>query len=357
MKKIFFIAMVLFACTGLLQAQKVTPKDTIRVAVLENFNAPSAGALVMANVLKLDISAELLDANLKKLRDITKITQRPKKEDMAKAASGGRGTTVWAVFSDMVEEPGTYYVKASVNMSGELGSAKQDVYFMVIASQPTIAAPVKLRDKYFFGEKETFSFATVNYPDPNAYSYQVADGSGQILYKGNGPVVRMDSAFNMVTNCGKKITIKGFYQGKPFLYKEAGSEKSRASSWECNLQQPVISEFCEWKKDKSDENYLISIENDMAKQFFFIYTGDTPGGFSVTVPDIQGLRVASEPENFIAGASVRKSRPFAIVDIKVNEEFMNQMKVGDSQNIKLHVSFRTQFGETYNKDFYAVVIK
>lgn len=357
MKKLIILSMVLLVLTGNTFAQKVDVKDTIKVAVLQNFNAPSVGALVLANVLKLDIAAELLDANLKKLRDIKKITQKPKKEDLPKATAGGRGTTVWAVLSDMVEQPGTYYIKVSVNMSGEVGSVKSDVYYMLIAYNPALAAPVKLRDKYYFGEKETFSFATVDYPDPNAYSYEISDGGKAVLQKGSGPVVRLDSVFNQVANCGKKLVIKGFYQGKEFSFIDPATKKQMQSTWECNLAQPEISEFSTWKKDKPDENYYLSVDNDMAKQIFYIYTGDTPGGFAVTVPEIQNLRVSSEPENFVASASARKARPFTIVDIKFNEEFLANMKVGDSENIKLTVTFRTQFGETYRKDFYAVVIK
>lgn len=357
MKKLIILSMVLLVLVSNTFAQKVDVKDTIKVAVLQNFDAPSVGALVFANVLKLDISAELLDGGMKKIRDIKKITQKPKKEDLAIATKGGRGTTVWAVLSDMVEQPGTYYVKVGINMSGEIGSVKADVYYMVIAYNPTLAAPVKLRDKYFYGEKETFSFATVDYPDPNAYSYEITDGGKTPIVQGHGSVVKLDSVFNMVSNCGKKLSVKGLYQGKEFTYLDPSTKKTMQSVWECSLMQPTISQFTTWKQDKPDENYYLSVDNDMAKQVFFIYTGDTPGGFAVTVPELQNLRVVSEPENFIASATARKAKPFTIVDMKFNEEFLANMKIGDSENIKLTVSFRTQFGEQIRKEFYAVVIK
>ena len=82
-----------------------------------------------------------------------------------------------------------------------------------------------------------------------------------------------------------------------------------------------------------------------------------PSGFAVTVPELNGLRVTSDPENFVSGFTQRNIGSFKVVELTINEEFLNQMPVGESKAVKVRVSFRTQFGEPFNKDYYAVVIR
>lgn len=335
--------------------QKVEVFDTINVATLQNFNAPSVGALVLSNILKFDFSAELLNENLSKIRDIRKHTQKPRKEDFAKYTTGGRGTTVWLVLHDMIENPGKYYIKVSIRASGELGALNKDVYYLVNCYIPRMAAPINLRKTYFFSESETFSFATVDYTDPNAYSYEVVDGSTAVL-RGVGPVVKLDTILNDINNFGKQLTIKGLYQGKEFSYKNPQSGEVEKSTWQFAIEKPTLDEFNGWSS-KDNDDWLISVYNSFSKQFLFVYLGMKPNGFVVVRPEARGLRVTSEPENFITGANQRKQGSFLYIDLLINEEFLNNMAVGSDEKVKITIQFTTQFGEKVKKEYYGVVIK
>lgn len=355
MKKIAILALCVFTFS-FTQAQKIHVLDTIRVASLQKFNAPSVGALVLSNILRLNYTAELLDDGMKKIRNVQSATQKPKKEDLPKAAAGGRGTTVWLVFNDYIEKPGNYYIKVSIDASGELGSLKQDVYYYIVVSNPNLAAPVTLRASYYPGEKEAFSFATVEYQDLNLYSYEIMETGGTILQKGNGPIVKLDSILKNSANVGKKIKVRGLYQGNEFSYKNSVTGNLETSVWDFSIEKPSLEEFSQWEKKENDQ-WLVSVYNSQAKSFWFVYIGSTPSGFAVSTPDLSGLRVTSDPENFVSGASQRRSASFRVVDLNINQEFLDAMKVGDEQKVKVTISFRTQFGEQVKRDYYAVVIK
>jgi hypothetical protein len=356
MRKIIVCSIVSLLFLASAYAQNANVLDTIRVAALQSFNAPSVGALVLGNVLKVDFTCELLNEGMQKIRDPLKVTQKPKKEDFAKYVTGGRGTTVWVVVTDAIEEPGTYYIKIGVNASGEVGALKKDFYYMVIVSNPKIAAPVVLRDKYFFSEKETFSFATVDYPDPTLYSFEILDGSN-VVYSGSGPVVQLDSMLRTQSYVGKTLKVVGKYQGKEFTYFEGSTGSTKRSTWEFSIAKPNLENLHNWEIKPNDQ-WLLSVYNKQSLAFWFVYIGNTPNGFAVTVPEITGLRVTSDPDNFVGGASGNRiSGSFRIVDVSVNEEFLNQMQVGDEQQVKLKITFRTQFGESVTKEYYAVIIK
>ncbi len=337
-------------------AQKVQVKDTIKVAALQKFSVPSSGALVFANLLTFNCNADLLDKDMKTLRKIQFSESKPKKEDFAKAASGGRGATVWIIFSDFIDIPGTYYVKVNYDTRGELGGLTGSVYYLVIVSNPTLASAIDLRKQYFPGEKESFSFATVEYQDLNLYSYKISETGGQVLLQGKGPIVKIDSILKNPANVGKKIQVHGLYQGKEFSCTNPLNGKLEHSTWEFNVERPSLNEFSSWETKENDE-WVVTVYTSASKQFLFVYIGSTPSGFAITTPELSGLRVTSDPENFLSGASQRKSSSFKAVDLQVNQDFLDQMKPGDDQKVKITISFKTQFGEQFKKEYFAVVVK
>jgi hypothetical protein len=166
----------------------------------------------------------------------------------------------------------------------------------------------------------------------------------------------LDSVLKNSANVGKKLKVRGLYQGNEFAYHNAGSDKLENSTWEFSIDKPGLEEFSQWEKKENDQ-WLISVYNSQAKSFWYVYIGATPSGFAVSTPELSGLRVTSDPENFVSGASQRRSASFRVVDLNINQDFLDAMKVGDEQKVKVSISFRTQFGEQVKKDYYAVVIK
>ena len=85
---------------------------------------------------------------------------------------------------------------------------------------PTIASEINLRkdDPYFYSEKETFSFATMEYKDPSAYSFEIKNSAGKLIDSGSGSIIKLDKALNDLKNIGEELLISGKYNGKEFQY-------------------------------------------------------------------------------------------------------------------------------------------
>ncbi len=353
-------AILLFLCfiTSLTFAQKESiSEDTVKAVTNAAFNVPSFGAISLQNVLKIDYSAELLDANQNKIMDITNFTQKPTKEELALKVKGGRGATVNIVLHPKVEQPGRYYAKLRVSASTELGSATKEVFYPIIVSYPTLAAPIDVRSSYFYTESATFSFATIEYNDPTKYSFVMTDDGGNTLVSGKGPIVKLDTLTNNINNVGKRVTVKGLYEGKEFTFGQNG--QTGATSWQFTIDKPAISKFNSWASDQQKtQDTWITPGNPSSKSFLFTYFGKTPNGYVAIKPEVKNLSVRSDPENFVSGARVRGGGGvFSYIDIDVNPEFMELMEVGSDVDIKLTITFRTQFGEQVREEYYGLVIK
>ena len=107
MKQVLFILSILLISTFSL-AQKVEVRDTINAAAYQNFDV---SPFVLGNILRIDYSIDLLDANLQKVRECKNFSQKPKKEDFAKATAGGRGTTFILFIKEAIEQTGTFYIR------------------------------------------------------------------------------------------------------------------------------------------------------------------------------------------------------------------------------------------------------
>lgn len=358
MKRTLLLLFLILINFTLINAQDKV-QDTLNVVTLQKFNIPSPGALVLANILRLEFSAELLDANLSKIRDCENFIQKPKKEDLAKATSGGRGTTVWIVLNETIENEGTFYIRANISATGETGAFKASVLYMINVTSPTMAAPISLRPSYFYKENETFSFATVEYSDVNLYSYQIVDGGGSILTSGTGPVVNLTEILGDLQNVGKKLTVKGMYQGKEFSFvNNAGNKQS--SQWEFEIAKPSFESFNGWASKDYKNEWYISIDNDFSKRFLFLYIGNLPGGgFATVTPEFRSPRVEAEPADFLSGGGVVVGRQgaFATLTLQLNENFINSMQIGDSEDVKLKFTMRTQFNTNETLEVKATIIK
>lgn len=352
-------AILLFLCfITITFAQKETmSEDTVKAVTNAAFNVPSFGAISLQNVLKIDYAAELLDASQNKIMDIKEFTQKPTKEELALKVKGGRGATVNLVLHPKVEQPGVYYAKLRVTANTELGSATKEVYYPIIVSYPTLAAPVDVRASYFYTEPATFSFATIEYNDPTKYSFVMTDDAGNTLVSGKGPIVKIDTLTNNINNVGKRVTVKGLYEGKEFTFAQNGS--TGTTSWQFSIDKPGISKFNSWTSDQQKvQDTWITPGNPSSKSFLFTYFGKTPNGYVAIKPEIKNLQVRSDPDNFVSGARVRGGGGvFSYIDIDVNPEFMDLLEVGSDVDIKLTITFRTQFGEQVREEYYGLVIK
>lgn len=351
-----------FIFSSLIFSQKIDVKDTVRTTILQEFNAPSFGALILSNITRIEsISSELLNKDGQKIKDGKGNTQKPKKEDFSKYVKEGRGTTVMVLFHESVDQAGTYYIKANLKGTAEQGALNATLHYLVIADYPTIANPFTIRKDYYYSENQSFSFAMLEYSDVNSYSYKIQDAGGAILDQGKGPIVSLEKVLNTIDNVGKQVVVKGFYRDKEITYRDPISKEVKKANWEFNIKRLDINPFSGWaavdKTQKEQETkWEISVYNEFSKTFLFGYLAKTPSGFVFVPPEIKNLQVRSDPEGFSNSGIVSKFGAFPTVIINVNEEFMNTIPVGEGEDIKLTISFRTQF-ETIKKEFRATVIR
>jgi len=349
------LLLFLFFIPTISNAQKVDVRDTIRVAAFQSFDVPP---FALGNILRIDYTVDLLDANLQKIRDCKNFYQKPRKEDFAKATAGGRGTTFLLFIKESIEQTGTFYVRVTVRASGEQGSLNREFYYLVLVGNPTIATALNIRPSYYYGEQATFSFATVEFNDINAYSYKIDDG-GRTVISGSGPIVNLDTVLNNTEFVGKQLTVVGMYDGKAFTFKNSTGQLQQ-SSWQVSVEKPSLTEFSGWKtvtKEDKGEEFYISIDNPKDREFLFTYIGKTPTGFVVVKPKFRNFRVTSDFENLVNGLTTYDAGSFGYLVLQINDDVYNSIPVGQSQDVKLTLTFSTQFETNVKKEFRATIIR
>ncbi len=331
--------------------------DTLHVVTLQKFKIPSDRNIVLQNILGLSVDAKFLDESGAFVRKAADIWQSPKQAEFRKEVRGGRGVTVQISFRDAIEKPGRYILDAKIKIKDE--NRRTHVIpakYLVIVDYPTMATKIKLRKKapYYFSEKETFSFATIEFPDPNKYSYKILSPSGRVLQQGKGAVVVLDTVFKDLNNVDKKLTVQGFYNGKQFYYHENGSNEASKSEWTVTLKAPSINYFGDWvvASDKSNTPVVLSVYNENAKKLLFTYGNSTvEGNYVFVAPKIRNLIVRSDPDGLVTLKSYLTAGVFTYVYIDFNQEMLNLIEdCGQLDNVKLHVEFTSQFGRV-TQDF------
>lgn len=355
-KKTFLIAFIFsFFSVQYVSGQNINITDTINVVTLQNFSVPKNKSIVLTNIRDVNFKTELLNENLQKIRDCKNDWQEPSKNEFP--ISGKRGQMVQYKVNESIQDEGKYYIKISINYKDEETDNKLEAYYLINVTYPTIASNINLRSDYFFSEKETFSFSTIEFSDQKSYSYRITDQNNSVLESGKGPVVNLNKIFNNESNFGKTITVIGYYKDKEFQYKDFQTSEIKKSSWIIKLQKPELDEFVNWKRKEEKGDLLLSIYNDKAMTFLYLYVGKTPSGFAVVAPKARNLNVTSEPQDFLQSFSANTSGKFLIVNLKVNQKFVEAIEDCGEEFVKVKIQFVTQFGESVIKEYYATVIK
>ncbi|KAB2909252.1 MAG: hypothetical protein LC102_00650 [Ignavibacteriales bacterium] len=351
---------------GFIMPQGFKVDDTLNVVILQKVRVPEI-PLVLSAITKVNsLSAEILNssgASIQKLTDELKYQKPSSAEVVSKVAQQqGRGVTVQTYFEPTFKEPGKYYLKFGINVTGEANKALVvDKYYLINVTYPTIAAPVSIRNSYFFSENPAFSFAVNEYTNQDKYSFKIFDG-GSVVEQGVGSFVNLSKILNDPQNVGKVFKVEGYYNNDKMTYIDPTSNSTQSASWEFTVQKPGLGDFCGWAvlSDKEAENevpWYISVDNQAARQFLFGYFGNTENGFVFAAPKFNQLRVTSEPDNFVQSVSQAKRGLFPVVEIVVNPAFLDAMDFGEDQEIRLTIQFTTQFGEKVVKKYRANVIK
>ncbi len=354
---LFFVSIIINA-----QQRKIT--DTLNVVTSQRFKIPENKDIVLTNIKKVTINAELLDQNFNSVRKMTDVKQYPSPDKMATALKGQRSVLVTYSVFENIEEAGTYYAKVNIDLTDEKGSQKPEVFYMINVRYPVLAAPMNLRENYFYSEKETFSFATIEFTDFKRYSYAIYnDKTNAILDSGRGPIVTLDKIFNDITMVDSKIRIVGKYNEKEFKCKtKDGTVVS--SVWTTTLNKLGFQSFVFLKEDAefkdNKEQLIISAYNDKILTFYYGYFSKTASGnFAAAIPIIKNLSVSSEPVQYLKSAmpTIPSNGAFSYIQITPNQDFIDGIEQCGTADIIIRVSFETQFKEKKNFVYHAQIIK
>ncbi len=359
MKKTLIIFLALF--TSAVWAQKITVIDTVNATAMEKFKVPAEKNIVVANVLKIKFTATLLDASMNPIRECKEFYQDPSEAKIRKKASGGRGTNVQYAVFETIEQEGTYYIKIDIKVKGERGRGKKTVYYLVNVKYPEIVAPIQLNEKgYYYSETKSFSFATVQYNNPNLYSYKILSSGGDVIEEKQGPIIVLDSVLSNLQYVGQKIKIVGYYNGKPFQYREIGKPEVHTTEWEITIRQPKLNEFTDWRRtdgQTKEEPVIISAYNNKAMRILYSYFGKTNSGFVVVKPEVRGFSLTAEPRGLIINARPVRAGSWLYIQFELSQDYLDGIEEYGQVDAKINIRFRTQFGERVNRTYDATIYK
>ena len=356
MKKSFLI--ILLAAVQI-AGQTINISDSLDVVSLQEFQVPQDKYIILTNIKKINFEAELLDSDQNKIRGIKNFSQFPGKEELPKLVQGDRGVLVQFAVNELIEESGIYYVKITANYVDEYGRDSKTGYYKVEVHNPTIASEINLRkdDPYFYSEKETFSFATMEYKDPSAYSFEIKNSAGKLIDSGSGSIIKLDKALNDLNNIGEELLISGKYNEKEFQYNKMDGSGTGNSSWTIRVAKPALEEFSDWTKSSENDETIISAWNKNAMRILYTYIGNTENGFVNVRPEPKNFNFTASPATMLENVKYQQSGNFLYITFDVNKKFLEQMQDCGQQEIDFAIQFTTQFGEKVRKEYSAVILK
>lgn len=354
---LIFIAAQIFA------QGKVT--DTLNLVTMQKFKVPGNKEIVLTNIKSVKIEAELLNSNMGVIRQIKELNQDPAPEKMQEKMRGQRSVLVTFSCFETIDEPGTYFVRIKIDAVSETGSQKGERISRLEVKNPILAAPLNLRPEYLYNEKVTFSFATLEYTDFNLYSYTIYnDNSGAVLEEGKGPIITLDKWFSDIGMVGSKIKIVGKYNGKEFKYqKKDGTVES--TNWTTSVKKLTLFKNLVLLTTESDvkagkQPLVVSAYNTSIFRLPYGYFNRSEDGTFVTaLPLLKSVNVTSEPPEFVKDviADVPNKGAFSFVQVNVNQDYINALEDCGQQEVKLRISFQTQFKETMTETYQFIILK
>jgi hypothetical protein len=354
MKTIINIIVAIWILVSSTYAQQVEVVDSIDAIILENFRVPQNRNIVLTNILDVNFKAELYDMNLNKIRDCDNQWQDPAASNFP--VSGKRGKMVQYSVTEEIDDAGVFFIKVIINYRDEESSNTLEALYRINVEYPTMSTTVDLRDSYYFSETKTFSFATLELSNIQNYSFEILDEGGTIVDSGKSSLISLDDVLNNENLVEMNLTAVGYYKNKKFKYLDSKSNELKESKWRFRINKPEMDQFVTWKKRGDEGNRVISIYNDRAMNFLYLYVGKTPNGFAAIAPRGKNLIVTSEPKNFVQSYLATTSGKFLFVDILVNPDFVDQMEECGEQEVSLRIKFVTQFGEKIDYEYFATVI-
>ncbi|MFA5804943.1 MAG: hypothetical protein WC879_09880 [Melioribacteraceae bacterium] len=153
--------------------------------------------------------------------------------------NGGNSVYIGEII-DTLYERGEYEYLFKYEISTREGYEHQDSSFYNIkVKYPTLAAEDHNRDTLFWGEEFKFSFATVEYNNKNAYSYEIYI-NGNVkpdTVEPGTPLVDLTKFLDAYSTEKSTIKVIGKYNSRTFNYYD-NKNSLQSSNWEFKILKP-----------------------------------------------------------------------------------------------------------------------
>jgi hypothetical protein len=233
--------------------------------------------------------------------------------------------------------------------------------YLVNVKYPEIVAPIELSEQgYYYSEKKSFSFATVQFKSPDLYSYKILSSGGELIEEQKGPIVALDSVLSDLRYVGQNIKVQGFYNGKIFKYREIGKPDVHTTEWEIPIRAPKLNEFTDWRRtdgQTKEEPVIISAYNYKATRILYSYFGKTESGFVVVKPQVKGFSLTAEPQGLIINARPISIGSWLYIQFELSKDYLDGIEEYGQVDATINVRFKTQFNEPVNRTYDATIYK
>lgn len=322
------------------------PVDTTYGVTFQNIKIPSSRNIVKTAITKIsNISAKIYDSNFNYIKDAEEIWLSPTKEELVRKvrASGGRGKVVQIYSKAYLQDKGNYFLQFDLSYDGETGHRTEKITYAINVDYPILATDVKLRESgYYYGEKLTFSFATLEFDEPKMYSYDVKDlSTGEIIKsEEQKSYVVLDDIFNEVKYLGKDLEINGYYQKNTFYkYRYKDDPTPQESKWQVKFSQPQSSMIGTWVTAKQPGVVkAISVENLEANKIYYLLSALAEDKYVVVDPKVRSVQVSAvtdfEGNVFKKSANVFKDGAYNVIVLEYEPSFLEILEVGGY--VKVH---------------------
>jgi hypothetical protein len=225
--------------------------------------------------------------------------------------------------------------------------------------------PMQPDPKYYFGERNTFSFAA-GHKDYSGYSFDILKAS-KVVLTGKGPVISIGDLSLNSSGLGD-FEVRGYYRGAEFKYVDSVGGPVRRSEWTINVSPPEHREFKSHWLDLADPAGgsvpLLDLSSESAFMkpcdFHFAAWGYFYSGIYLISSRITSVDVESTPAAFLPPErSKRYNRSekglWSVIEVRPSPVFVNQRSRDYPSEVTLKFTITDEFEVTWSKTVRAKV--
>ncbi len=264
------------------------------------------------------------------------------------------------------DAPGDYVIDKTFDGTDETGKAiRKSSQWSVSVRYPTLTTPMAEDPAYFFGESPVITFATLEFPEAQGYTYSVWQLNGARVDTGAGSNIFLQRIVNDPRNAAseKEFEARGYYGGRVFSFVNPKDSTVHRSIWRFRVRKPTLDAIgILWDGDgKTEVDSLPVLPMDMRgaynpRLFSYVYLGRKGSAFIVSKAMITGLTVESDPPEFLSNyAPPVVGKVWTDIEISPNTAFLRSGQADEPKLVTLRLTFDTQLERRVTRTYRALV--